>query len=61
MTSRLAPIAFVLCVVPFVVLATLNASDQAFYRPAVLMELDPGLFPRGARVLAAQTTLTAVQ
>jgi hypothetical protein len=65
-TRRLAPIAFALCAVPFVVLATLNsggyrygASDQAFYQPAVLLQLDPGLFPRDARVLAAQTTLTA--
>ena len=54
-----------LCVVPFVVLATLNsggyrygASDQAFYQPAVLAQLDPALFPRDMEVLGAQTHLT---
>ena len=57
---------FALCVVPFVILATLNsggyrygASDQAFYQPAVLAQLDPELFPRDTPVLAAQTRLTA--
>jgi hypothetical protein len=47
------------------VLATLNsggyrygASDQAFYQPAVLKQLDPALFPRDTPVLAAQTGLT---
>ena len=56
---------FALCVVPFVVLATLNsggyrygASDQAFYQPAVLAQLDPALFPRDIEVLGAQTQLT---
>jgi MFS family permease len=51
--------------VPFIVLATLNsggyrygASDQAFYQPAVLEQLDPALFPRDTPVLAAQTHLT---
>jgi hypothetical protein len=54
------------CLVPFVVLAVLNsggyrygASDQAFYQPAVLKQLDPALFPRDAIVLAAQAQLTA--
>lgn len=54
-----------LCVVPFLVLATLNsggyrygASDQAFYQPAVTRQLDPALFPRDTSVLAAQTHLT---
>lgn len=57
---------FALCVLPFIVLATLNsggyrygASDQAFYQPAVLVQLDPALFPRDTLVLAAQTRLTA--
>lgn len=58
---------FALYVAAFVVLATLNsggyrygASDQAFYQPAVLLQLDPTLFPRDTPVLAAQTHLTAV-
>lgn len=57
--------AFAFCLLPFVVLATLNAggyrygaSDQAFYLPVVLKKLDPGLFPRDSSVLAAQSTLT---
>lgn len=57
--------AFALCLIPFLVLATLNsggyrygASDQAFYQPAVLEQLDPALFPRDTPVLAAQTQLT---
>ena len=56
---------FALCVVPFVLLATLNsggyrygASDQAFYQPAVLAQLDPTLFPRDIEVLEAQMHLT---
>jgi hypothetical protein len=56
---------FAACVIPFVVLATLNsggyrygASDQAFYLPATLLQLDPSLFPRDAPLLAAQTRLT---
>jgi len=59
-------VAFALCVLPFVVLAALNAggyrygaSDQAFYQPAVLAQLDPALFPRDTEVLSAQTRLTA--
>ena len=56
-----------LCLGPFVILATLNsggyrygASDQAFYIPAVLEQLEPGLFPRDGVVLAAQTKLTLI-
>jgi hypothetical protein len=56
-----------LCLAPFVVLATLNsggyrygASDQAFYIPAVLEQLDPALFPRDGAVLGAQTKLTVI-
>jgi hypothetical protein len=51
----------------FITLATLNAggyrygaSDQAFYVPAVQLQLDPELFPRDHAVLAAQTHLTVV-
>lgn len=66
MNLRLAPpVRFVLCLIPFIGLATLNsggyrygASDQAFYQPAVLLQLDPALFPRDTPVLAAQTGLT---
>lgn len=57
---------FALALLPFIILATLNsggyrygASDQAFYQPAVLKQLDPALFPRDTPVLAAQTKLTA--
>lgn len=57
--------AFACCLLPFVVLATLNAggyrygaSDQAFYLPAVLAKLDPALFPRDTPLLTAQSTLT---
>jgi hypothetical protein len=56
-----------LCLVPFVILATLNAggyrygaSDQAFYIPAILEQLDPALFPRDGVVLGAQTKLTII-
>ena len=59
---------FALCLIPFVVLATLNsggyrygASDQAFYQPAVLSALDPDLFPRDRVVLSAQTGLTTAE
>ena len=57
----------VLCLAPFVILATLNsggyrygASDQAFYIPAILEQLDPSLFPRDGVVLGAQTRLTVI-
>ena len=59
--------AFALCLIPFIVLATLNAggyrygaSDQAFYVPAVVEALDPAMFPRDTPLLAAQTKLTLV-
>jgi hypothetical protein len=59
----LLPLAFCL----FVVLATMNsagyryaASDQAFYIPAVLRQLDPSLFPRDAGLIDAQAGLTLV-
>jgi hypothetical protein len=61
------PRLFVLSVIPFVLLATLNsggyrygASDQAFYIPAILEQLDPALFPRDGVVLGAQTRLTII-
>jgi hypothetical protein len=57
--------AFAACLLPFIFLATLNsagyrygASDQAFYIPAVLLRLDPSLYPRDRDVLAAQAPLT---
>jgi hypothetical protein len=52
-------------VLPFVALATANsagyrygASDLAFYGPAVMRQLDPGLFPRDAPIIEAQARLT---
>lgn len=63
--ARRSIILFLLCLLPFLILATLNAggyrygaSDQAFYQPAVTKQLDPSLFPRDTPVLAAQTDLT---
>ncbi len=57
--------AFAACLLPFILLATLNsagyrygASDQAFYIPAVLLRLDPSLYPRDRAVLSAQAPLT---
>jgi hypothetical protein len=57
--------AFAACLLPFIFLATLNsagyrygASDQAFYIPAVLLRLDPSLYPRDRVVLSAQAPLT---
>ena len=56
---------FALSLLPFILLGTLNsagyrygASDQAFYIPAVLLRLDPSLFPRDRAVLDAQAPLT---
>ena len=50
---------------PFLILAVLNsggyrygASDQAFYLPVVLTQLDPSLYPRDMPVIAAQGRLT---
>jgi hypothetical protein len=58
---------FSLCLVPFLLLATLNsagyrygASDQAFYAPAMLEAIDPALFPRDSALIRAQSTLTLV-
>lgn len=52
---------------PFVVLATLNsggyrygASDLAFYIPAALARLHPGMFPRDAALIASQARLTTI-
>ena len=56
---------FAVCIVPFIVLATLNsagyrygASDQAFYVPAILERLDPGLYPRDSALIHSQAKLT---
>ena len=55
------------CIVPFIVLATLNsagyrygASDQAFYVPAILERLDPGLYPRDTALIHSQAKLTLI-
>src|SRR5262245_32041118 len=49
----------------FIVLCTLNsasyrygASDQAFYVPAILLRLQPDLFPRDAPLIVSQARLT---
>ena len=56
---------WLLPLVPFVLLATANsadyrygASDLAFYGPAVMRQLDPGLFPRDTPIIDAQARLT---
>jgi hypothetical protein len=56
---------FAVSLIPFVVLCTLNsatyrygASDQAFYLPAVLLNLHPDYFPRDAPLILAQARLT---
>jgi hypothetical protein len=58
---------FALSLCPFILLATLNsagyrygASDQAFYAPAVVAELDPSLFPRDRVLIDSQARLTRV-
>jgi len=58
---------FALLLAPFVLLATFNsagyrygASDQAFYVPAILDDLDPSLFPRDSDLIESQATLTVV-
>lgn len=55
------------CIAPFLVLATLNsagyrygASDQAFYVPAILERLDPGLYPRDSALIHSQAKLTVI-
>src|SRR5687768_16799189 len=56
-----------LCLLAFILLATLNsggyrygATDQAFYAPAALKQINPSLFPRDAPLLATQGQLTFV-
>jgi hypothetical protein len=58
---------FAACLLPFLVLATLNsagyrygASDQAFYLPAILERIDPGLFPHDSALIGSQAKLTLV-
>jgi hypothetical protein len=53
--------------IPFLALATLNsagyrygASDQAFYVPAILSQLDPALFPRDSDLIQSQARLTVM-
>ncbi|HET7218943.1 MAG TPA: hypothetical protein VFJ02_12895 [Vicinamibacterales bacterium] len=62
-SRRLLP--YVLCVVPFLLLCTLNsagyrygASDQAFYAPAMFEAIDPELYPRDSDVIHSQAQLT---
>jgi hypothetical protein len=50
-----------------VLLATMNAagyryaaSDQAFYLPAIVRQLDPSLFPAGAALIDSQAKLTLI-
>ena len=54
-----------LLLLPFILLATANAagyrygaSDQAFYTPAVMQRLEPGLFPADTPLLNVQAKLT---
>ena len=58
---------FAICLIPFLLLCTLNsagyrygASDLAFYIPAALEKLDPGLFPRDGSLIASQARLTMI-
>ena len=58
---------FTFCLVPFLLLCTLNsagyrygASDLAFYIPAALEKLDPSLFPRDGALIASQAHLTMI-
>ena len=60
-----APLLFTICVVPFLLLCTLNsagyrygASDQAFYAPAMFEAIDPALYPRDSDVIRSQAQLT---
>jgi hypothetical protein len=66
-SSRQRSVLFGLSLIPFVVLCTLNsatyrfgASDQAFYLPAVLLDLHPDFFPRDAALVLAQARLTGI-
>ena len=63
--SLLLPFTF--CLLPFVLLCTLNsagyrygASDLAFYIPAALERIDPSLFPRDTPLIASQAKLTMI-
>jgi hypothetical protein len=56
---------YLFCVVPFLLLCTLNsagyrygASDQAFYAPAMFEAIDPELYPRDSDVIQSQAQLT---
>lgn len=64
--SNRAPLLGALCLV-FVLLATANSggyrygiSDQAFYEPAVQLQLHPEFFPRDRALLLSQAKLTGV-
>ena len=56
---------YAMCLLPFLLLATMNsagyrygASDQAFYTPAMLKAIDPGLYPRDSDLIRSQAHLT---
>jgi hypothetical protein len=64
---RAAWLTFAAALPPFVLLCTLNsagyrygASDQAFYVPAVLNQLEPELFPRDDSLIDSQARLTGI-
>ena len=67
MGPRSVLLPFTFCLLPFLVLSTLNsagyrygASDLAFYIPAALERLDPSLFPRDGALIASQARLTMI-
>ena len=62
--TRVSPL-LLLALLPFLILATANsagyrygASDLAFYGPAVMLRVDPPLFPRDTGLIHAQADLT---
>jgi hypothetical protein len=64
---RSAWLIFGIALPPFVLLCTLNsagyrygASDQAFYVPAVLNQLEPELYPRDDALIESQARLTGI-
>jgi hypothetical protein len=65
--SPVAGSRLLVALLPFVVLSAMNAatyrygvSDQAFYVPAVLLEMHPDYFPSDAPVIEAQARVTMV-
>ena len=67
MGTRSFLLPFTFCLLPFLLLCTLNsagyrygASDLAFYIPAALERIDPSLFPRDTPLIASQARLTMI-